>query len=316
MDLSVIIVCHKGWPRLLKCLDSLAAIRYQGFSFEVIVVDNNSGDNEIERIRERYRSFTFILNTINGGFSYGCNTGARNASGKFLLFLNPDTVVTGEAFAGLLKVKEGNPDFTILSCRQVNETGRETHATADFPSFSNLTGIQRSLFGRKKATGNNEVSFPDWVSGSLILMTGREFLATGGFDEDFWMYFEDVDLCRRVTGSGGKVAFHRNITIEHNHGGSSRVNLKTASLTKTEVMISRHVYFSKHSRGLNRMFIETFMVVNNLITCAVMAITGLIMFFIPKAFVRVQVFTRLCSYYLAALSRMTWISPRAVRRLP
>jgi Predicted glycosyltransferases len=60
----------------------------------------------------------------------------------------------------------------------------------------------------------------------------------GGFDEDFWMYSEDVDLCRRIRNAGGEIAFCSNITIEHNHGGSSRVNLKTTSLTKTEVHIS------------------------------------------------------------------------------
>lgn len=314
MDLSVIIVCHKGWTRLIKCLDSLSAIKNQGFSFEVIVVDNNSGDDEITKISESYPAFRFILNTINGGFGYGCNTGSRSASGKCLLFLNPDTVVTGEALAGLLGVREQNPDFTILSCRQVNEKGRDTNAAGEFPAFRTLTGIMRSLGGKKnRAESTNDIIFPDWVSGSFIMISKEDFNRIGGFCEDYWMYFEDVDLCSRIRNSGGRIAYHRKITIEHNHGGSSRVNLKTTSLTKTEVLISRHVYFNRHTSGLERALIESFMVVNNLVTCGLMAVPGLILFFMPKAFVRVPVFIRLCSYYLTAVARLTWISPRSVR---
>jgi GT2 family glycosyltransferase len=121
-----------------------------------------------------------------------------------------------------------------------------------------------------------------------------------------------VDLCRRVRNIHCEIAFCRNITIEHNHGGSSRINLKTASLTKTEVHISRHVYISKHKEGAERIFIQLFLVINNLISGGLMALLGLLFFFVPKVFARTLLFFRLIGYYVGSLYRLSWISPRSV----
>jgi Predicted glycosyltransferases len=126
------------------------------------------------------------------------------------------------------------------------------------------------------------------------------------------MYFEDVDLCRRVRNIDSEIAFCRNITIEHNHGGSSRINLKTTTLTKTEVLISRHVYISKHKTGLEKLLIQIFLVFNNLISGGIMALIGLLLFFIPKVFSRTLIYYRLIGYYTGSLFRFSWISPRSV----
>jgi len=126
------------------------------------------------------------------------------------------------------------------------------------------------------------------------------------------MYFEDVDLCRRIRKIDSEIAFCRNITIEHNHGGSSRINLKTASLTKTEVHISRHVYVSKHKTGIEKYVIQTFLVLNNLISGGIMAFLGLLLFFIPKVFSRALIYYKLIRYYIGSLFRFSWISPRSV----
>lgn len=297
------------------CLDSLAAIKPVGFSFEVIVVDNNSADGEIHKISRRYPQFRFILNELNGGFGYGCNKGAEKATGRFLLFLNPDTVASGTALQSMLQTMTEHPEFTILSCRQVNDKGREAASGGEFPSLRNLTGVLRAVVKVKKPQLLGNITFVDWVSGSVVMISAENFKKVSGFDEDFWMYYEDVDLCKRVRNAGGKVACHRKITIEHNHGGSSRVNVKTSSLTKAEVIISRHVYFSKHYHGLTGSLIQSFMVINNLITNLLTAITGLILFFVPKVFVRYLVFNRLIGYYAGALWRRSWISPKVVSEI-
>jgi GT2 family glycosyltransferase len=126
------------------------------------------------------------------------------------------------------------------------------------------------------------------------------------------MYYEDVDLCRRTRNIDGEIAFCSNITIEHNHGGSSRINLKTTSLTKTEVQISRHVYISKHKTGFEKFMIQVFLVTNNLVSGGIMALLGLVLFFIPKVFSRTVIYYRLIGYYLGSLFRLSWISPRSV----
>ncbi len=314
-DLSIVIVCYKGWKRLILCLESLDSFTGINFKTEVIIVDNKSDDNTYKQIAERFSKFRFIQNTVNGGFANGCNMGAGNAVGEYLLFLNPDTVASESEVEKLLNTAKQNPSYSILSCRQINERGKESIASGQFPGLSNLTGFMRALSGGQKDEFYDRIpgiTFPDWISGSVVLIKRALFQKINGFDEDFWMYYEDVDLCRRVRNLPGEVAQCSNIKIEHNHGGSSRINLKTESLTKTEVHISRHIYISKYKTGLNKILIQTFLVVNNLISSGLIAIIGLILFFIPKLFARTLIFSLLIRYYCGALVRLSWISPRSV----
>lgn len=319
MDLSIIIVNYRGWKRLKECLDELVSFTGRIPGIEVIIVDNNSSDSIIDEFKSNYPDFVFILNKVNGGFANGCNLGSARARGDYFLFLNPDTVATEGEVKRLLERAEKYPENYITSCRQINENGKESKVIGLFPGFGTLTGpgraIYKVLYSKKvagKTAEKDNLINPDWVSGSVMMIKKEIFLKIGGFDEDFWMYFEDVDLCKRVRGTSGKIAFCNNITIEHNHGGSSRINVHTASLTKTEVHISRHLYISKHKSGFNRFLIQIFIVINNLITTGTMAIFGLVFFFIPKLFARAVIFFRLLSYYAGSLARGSWISPRSV----
>lgn len=313
-ELSIIIVTYRGWMRLDKCLFSLAAFS-GALSIEVIIVDNTPDKDEISPIMAKYPSFTYLHNNINGGYGYANNKGVEHSSGKYLLILNPDTVAGESAVTSLLVVVKKHPEFAIVSCRQVNEKGRECNVMSSLPEFRNLTGLIRSVSGKKSFPADGEFIFPGWVSGSVMLMSKERFNALGGFDDDYWMYFEDVDICKRARDSGGKVVLLQNVSIEHNHGGSSRIDLRTASLTKTEVHISRHVYFSKHRKGLQMVAIQGFLVLNNLVTNFLLALPGLLFFFIPKIFIRALIFRRLVSYYLIAAAGRSWISPRSVNNL-
>ena len=314
-DLSVIIVCYKGWYRLNKCLETLESFSGRKFITEVIVVDNKSDDEIIFKTEKQFPKFRFIYNKVNGGFANGCNLGSKYAEGEFLLILNPDTMASESEIEKLLNLAKKNPDYFMVSCRQVNEKGKESISYGSFPSFCNITGFQRAIFGnheQETLMRKAKVSFPDWISGSVMLIRHEKFKKLGGFDEDFWMYYEDVDLCWRARNLNGEIAYCRDITIEHNHGGSSRENLRTTSITKTEVHISRHVYISKHKTGLDRIFIQTFLVVNNLVSGGIMALLGLLLFFIPKVFSRTLIYLRLICYYTRSVFRLSWISPRSV----
>jgi GT2 family glycosyltransferase len=313
-DLSIIIVCYKGWERLNKCLEALDTFTGVNFKTEVIIVDNRSDDETVFEIEKKFSKFRFIFNTINGGFANGSNLGAKNAFGEFLLFLNPDTVASESEVEKLLNVTNQNGEFTLVSCKQINEKGKESIASGEFPSITNLTGLQRAIFNTNKSAIHNlqaVISFPDWISGSVMMIRKKTFSDLGGFDEDFWMYFEDVDLCKRIRNENGKIAICNFVTIEHNHGGSSRINIKTTALTKTEVHISRHVFISKNMTGFEKLIIQIFLVINNLISGGIMAILGLVLFFIPKLFSRTLSFLRLISYYGGSLTRLSWISPRS-----
>jgi len=314
-DISIITVSYKGWERLTKSLEALNAFTGRKITIEVIIVDNRSEDDTILSLEARFPSFRFIHNKVNGGFANGCNLGSKNASGEFFLFLNPDTVASESELEKLLIVAKQNLNYGIVSCRQVNERGKDSVASGPFPKLFNLTGLQRSiskLLTPHSSSLTPEIAFPDWISGSVVMIRSEIFRKINGFDEDFWMYFEDVDLCRRVRNISLEVACCRNITIEHNHGGSSRINLKTASLTKTEVHISRHVYISKHNSRFNLLVIQTFLVLNNIINGLFTGVLGLIFFFIPKVFLRTVIFSRLIRYYFKALVNNSWISSRSV----
>ena len=321
-DLSIIIVSYKGKDRLIKCLDSLNNTGSGKLKTEVIIVNNCPGDKIFASLAENYPGFRFVVNRINGGYANGCNLGASYAVGRQLLILNPDTVVTNKAIEGLVAVSMENPTFVVTSCRQVNEKGKESIAWGPFPEFMNLTGFMRAVSGnsykqqiRFKENFPSNVFFPDWISGSVVLISRDNYERLKGFDEDFWMYFEDVDLCRRARYLGGEIAFCTDITIEHNHGGSSRIDLKTASLTKTEVIISKHLYINKHKKGISKLFIQTFLIINNLISCGLTAIAGLIFFFVPKLFLRTLIYLRLIGFYSGSLSKKHWSSPRSVNSM-
>jgi GT2 family glycosyltransferase len=319
MDLSIIIVNYRSWKRLSECLNSLSSISGSSFTSEVIIVDNNSDDGLIDKFEFDFPDFKFIRNKVNGGYANGCNLGSSIAAGEFLLFLNPDTIAKKVEIEKLLNAAKSNPEYFILSCRQIRSDGRESKATGVFPGPANLTGLQRALIKKFKRSKVDEkagiegaILFPDWISGSVVMIRKEIFQKLNGFDEDFWMYFEDVDLCKRARNIGGEVAFFRNITIEHNHGGSSRMNPKITALTKTEVQISRHLYISKHLKGSARILVQIFLVLNNVLSGVIPAIAGIIFFFFPKIFVRTIVFAKLLMYYFGAFVRLSWISPGSV----
>lgn len=304
MDLSVIIVCYKGWERLSGCLEALDAFILKTFSMEVIVVDNNSGDGWINDFESKFCRFRFIKSQINGGYAYGCNLGAASASGDILMILNPDTLVKEEAVEKLLNRAKSHPEYSIISCRQLGENGKERRAAGKFP------GMNKHGINERKPV--DSVSFPDWVSGSLMLMKKEAYHNLKGFDESFWMYYEDVDLCLRARIAGGEIAFYNDITIEHEHGGSSRIDLKTTSITKSEVQASRHLYIHKHLKGIKRIIFHILVILDNLIIGILIGVIGLISFE-PKLFVRFLLLLRLIEYYIGSLFRRSWMSPRSVK---
>lgn len=321
MDLSIIIVNYRGWSKLRECLEMLATFRGERFAFEIIVVDNHSDDGVLDEFSGEFSPYCrFIRNEVNGGFANGCNLGASKAKGEWLLFLNPDTVATEDALASLLERAKEYTGDAVFSCRQVNNKGRESRAYGVFPGLGLLTGTGRAAArlvcpGKLKPVTSGNTVFPDWVSGSVLLTPKGTFNSIGGFDEDYWMYYEDTDLCRRIKNSGGTIVFFNDITITHHHGGSSRVNPRTAALTKSEVLISRHVYINKHLSGLEKSISQSLMIFHNLTEGLLLCITGLPLFFIPKLFIRTLIFLRISNYYLSAIKRRSWVSSLSVNKM-
>jgi GT2 family glycosyltransferase len=322
LDISIIIVNYRGWKALDECLESIDIIISRTLSFEVIIVDNFSNEGQFPVFQQKYSKFIFIENSGNNGFSNGCNFGASIATGNHFLFLNPDTKLTLEALETLLQTAVSHPKIGILSCLQINENDVFYKQNNLFPALGRFFGISRSLFRKlnkaileKRFNNSNELFYPDWVTGAVIFISREWFHKIKGWNEDYWLYFEDVDLCKKITDNGGTVAVSRKALIFHQHGGASRLNVKTKALTKTEVIISKHVYISNQFSIGIKLYLHSLLILGVLSEKIILSLLSLFLFFIPKLKVNRLMLKNLLVYYFNALQKKTWISPRAMNYL-
>jgi len=294
----------------------LSGIADSRFSVEIIVVDNNSDDGMFNQFRKNYPDFIFVENEGNFGFGHGCNLGTSKSTGEYLLFLNPDTLASTEAiFEMLSEVKSRKPN-SIISCLQQNKNGSFERPYKRFISPATITGwtraINRLIVGdeAKLVPQTDKYIYPDWVSGSVFMLSRLAYDDLSGWDDDYWMYFEDVDLCFRARQKGGEIVVLKSAVIEHNHGGTTRLNKKVAALTKSCVNISRHLYISKHEKGFRAAYMQSFLVINHLFLGAFPAFAGLVFFFVGSLNVTSRTYGHLAVYYYNAFRSGIWISPR------
>jgi GT2 family glycosyltransferase len=317
IDLSIIIVNYKSWSVLTECLDSFEQYT-QKLNYEIIVVENDSQDGEIEPFSEKYPQVNFIKNTGNNGFAHGCNLGADNSRGKYLLFLNPDTVLTNSAAIDeLFNFAQHNPDVGITSCRRINPKGRPEREMAFANPWLIISWI-RAIYKltnkekiQKKFPENEMIWYPDWIAGSVVLIEKKLFNKIGRWDQDsFWMYYEDVDLCRKVKRQDKEIALLRNVELKHAHGGSSRRNPKTTAITKSEVVTSSHVYIQLHTQGLNRVLLHFVIFIDTLLSQLIKILFTLPVFWKTAFKANLLVFITTFKYYASTLVCSTWKSKR------
>ena len=252
ITLSIIIVNYKSWEHLSICLDSIQ--NQKKINPEIIVLDNNSNDSKIDNYKSKYNYVKWIENPKNYGFSRACNIGASNATGKWLLFLNPDTKIPNDCLDILLnRVK--NINNTIFSIKQLDNKNKNTNAYGIFLNLYSINGIlrfiYRLIFGISKNKISQKTSFsPDWISGSFLLLRQSDYIKIGGWDEDYWMYYEDMDICKRARSFKIHTLFFNDLYCYHYHGKSSRNDFQTKINSKAEVIKSSLIYINKHFDGL------------------------------------------------------------------
>jgi GT2 family glycosyltransferase len=320
IDISIIIVNYRGWKHLKECLNYLKSFRNSRFSFEVIVVDNCSNDGQIFEFQKHFPDFNFILNTGNNGFANGCNFGATLAKGDFLLFLNPDVLISESAIFELLATIRQQSELWILSCKHFNNRGKEEQTNRFFPSYMTINGFLRAINRlvtktkySDRISKQNTIIYPDWVSGSLILISKKHFIDIGYWDENYWLYYEDIDLCWRARMNGGRIGLHNQVSVVHNHGGATRINLQTALVTKAEVTISLHVFLSRHYSCIKALFLHMMVIADVLIVKLIPALLGIPFFFIKRFNLYSRLYIKLIYYYIQAIYHGTWLSPRSIK---
>jgi len=285
---------------------------------EIIVVDNDSQDGSLEPFSQNYSHIAFIKNSGNNGFANGCNLGANNARGKFFLFLNPDTVLTnGTAIDSMLEFANKNSNIGITSCRRINPKGNPEREMAFFNPWLIISWIRiiyKLTNNRKienKFPKKDDVWYPDWVSGSVVLIRANLFYRVDKWNQkSFWMYYEDVDLCRKVKEQNKNIAILRNVELQHAHGGSSRRDPKTTSITKSEVVTSSHVYIQLHTTGLNKFALHSVIILNTLLSQLLRVAFTCLLFWTTPFKTNILVLISTLKYYMTALVSGTWKSKR------
>lgn len=233
-SLSIIIVNWNAGIQLRDCINSLINSRYNNCILDkIIIVDNDSHDDSIKLIEElNIRNLIIIKNNNNLGFGKACNIGAKNSKSDFILFLNPDAFVYEDTFQKLFDHINQNDtvDTAIYGVQLIGDDGEVQRTCARFPKMRNflvkVLGLNK-LNSRYFKTyhfeewNHNETKQIDHVIGAFYLIKREIFKSINGFDERYFVYFEDLDLSKRVRDSGYKAIYLSKIQAYHKGGGTS-----------------------------------------------------------------------------------------------
>jgi N-acetylglucosaminyl-diphospho-decaprenol L-rhamnosyltransferase len=257
VDLSCIIVNYKNSGPLKDCLASLYQT-VQGIGFEVIIVDNSENDPGLQPLKELYPKAQFISNSSNVGFSKANNQAAKIAQGNVLIFLNPDTILTDQAINSMHKHFCSHTEIGALGPKVVNTDGSLQYSCRRYPTLwtglFNRYSILSRLFPENRFTSeylmcdfdHNKIRQVDWLSGCCLMVSKNIFEQSRGFDENYFLFNEDVDLCRTINQSGKEVIYFPEAKVIHQVSTSN-------SKTTARVIIQRHLgmmhYFKKHHEG-------------------------------------------------------------------
>ena len=256
---SVIIVSYKVRYYIEQCLNSVLRSVPDA---EIFVVDNDSADGSVEFLRKRFPQVEVIDNGCNAGFGKANNIALAKATGRYVLFLNPDTVVAERTIPGCIEYMDAHPDTGAVGVRMQYGDGHfalESRRSLPTPSvaFWHMTGIGR-LFSHSRVFAKYHLSYLDRdrecgidvVSGAYMFIRKEALDKTGGFDEAFFMYGEDIDLSYRILQQGYKNCYLP-LPIVHYKGESTN---KTSYRYAKVFYDAMNIFFDKHFKRYSRLF--------------------------------------------------------------
>ena len=254
MDLSIIIVNYNVKEFLQNLIHSIEKAS-SNLTKEIFIIDNASDDGSVDFIKEKFPQIKLFANQKNLGFGKANNIGLKEATGKYILLINPDTIVAEDTFEKMIQFFESNKNVGLAGCKILNPDGTlQLACRRSFPgpwtSFTKVTGLSSlfpnsKIFARYNLTylDENQIYEVDAISGSFMMMRKEVYVKVGGFDEQFFMYGEDLDLCYRIQKAGYKVFYVHTTQIIHYKGEST----KRSSLDETKVFYSAmHLFVKKH----------------------------------------------------------------------
>jgi len=258
--ISIVIVNYKVPEHLIVTLRSIREAELCDKT-EIIIVDNASQDASEELITEEFPTVTWVQLKNNIGFGKACNVGVRSAQSDYILLLNPDTVIAGNTLTAAYQFMESHPEVGLMGPKILNPDGSlQASCKRGFPTpavtFYHFCGLSK-LFPKSKRFGRYNLSFidadtsseVDAISGSFMFLRKELYTRVGGFDERFFLYGEDLDLCHRIRETGHKIWYHPETQIIHRKGKSSAKSLIRSRIAFYEAMILFSRKYSKTNQG-------------------------------------------------------------------
>ncbi len=240
IDLSIVILSWNVRDLLDRCLTSIRSDRY---AYEIVVVDNASRDGSVALVRAKYPQVVLIANAENCGFTGGNNQGIEAAQGRAVLVLNPDTEIVGEAIDRMMGYLDHHPEVGALGPALLNPDRSIQSSRRRFPTLT--TAFFESTWLQGLAPGSiltryymddvpsDTVQEVDWLNGACTLFRRAALDQVGLYDaQNFFMYSEELDLCRRIKASGWKIVYLPDAQVVHDVGKSSE-----------QAVAARHIYY-------------------------------------------------------------------------
>jgi len=245
IDLSIVIVSYNTIDFLKKCLESIFETA-KDFSFEIIVVDNNSTDGSSKMVSENFKNVNLIKNSKNLGFSKANNQGVKKSKGRFVLFLNADTLVYENTLKKMIDFMDITKNAGASTCKLVLPSGNIDDAShRGFPTpwnaFSHFSGLSKT-FGETKSFGGYNLGYLDFnttheidaLAGAFMLVRRNAGEEVGWWDEDYFFYGEDLDFCYKLKQNGWKIYYVPQVSILHYKGVSGGIKKHSKHLSTAD----------------------------------------------------------------------------------
>jgi len=248
LKLSIVILNYNVHHFLELCLKSVS-VAVEKIEAEIIVVDNHSKDGSCQMVKERFPEVQLIENKENFGFSKGNNIGVAQAKGEYLCILNPDTVVAEDTFEKLLDFSENQDKLGVVGCKLINGVGLflpESKRNIPYVrvAVKKMLGFPLQYYANHLSP--NETGKVDVLVGAFMFLKRKVYNEIGGFDEDYFMYGEDIDLSYRILKKGYNNYYYGNLTAIHFKGESTLKDKKYAKRFFGAMQIFYNKHFKRH----------------------------------------------------------------------
>lgn len=256
MDVSIIVVNYNTNLLLKQCLKSI----YQhtlDLYFEVIVVDNASNDGSIDMIKNEFPDVILIESKVNLGFGKANNLGAKRASGNFLFLLNSDTILIENSIKTLKEFFErtNDPNVAVVGCKLLDINHNPHISYGNFPKFCQelfefgFSKIFKKYYAEKLSPAvidkGTQIKEVDYIMGADMFFKKAIFDAVDGFDEDFFLYYEETEICFRLKKIGYKVIWNPRTSIIHYIGSSGKTHGEINHWVLEQLNKSKNLYYKK-----------------------------------------------------------------------